>query len=196
MNSHTSNESVPFVPTDLTTDDAVRTYVEMALSNANSSTIDFLLSNLYPAVFDGTYPWYSQFGRAVQMNTDFYFACSTNFIAKALGNTSHNYIFAYPPGYHAGDVNYVFWNGDMSAVNGYPLNATLAVTLQDYIMRFAMNSGDPNGDALPVQFPEYGSEGSVLSFEEAGVVVRTDDMMNNRCEWIQQAMIDGLISHM
>ncbi|KAK9423143.1 putative Alpha/Beta hydrolase protein [Seiridium unicorne] len=192
MPSHTSNESVPFAPTTIATDADVRSYVESALTSASSGTIDYILSDLYPAVFDGTYPWYSEYGRAVQMNTDFYFACSTNFLAEAYNAETHNYIFAYPPGYHGEDVSYVFFNGDTSTLDdGLPVNAALAYQLQDYILQFT-KSGNPNSGSL-TDFPVYGSTGSVLKFTAAGVVVGVDDMKNDRCAWIQQAMVDGLI---
>ncbi|KAI1851388.1 hypothetical protein JX265_000378 [Neoarthrinium moseri] len=190
MPSHTSNESVPFVSSSIATDEDVRNYLTNAIKSASDETKNYMLEELYPAVFDGTYPWYSQYGRAVQMNTDLYFACSTNYLAKAYDNESHNYIFAYPPGYHANDVAYVFFNGDTSSLNnGFPINATLAYELQDYIVQFA-KAGNPNTDSLPF-FPTYGTEGKVLSFTDSGLVVTTDDMKNERCAWIQQAMIDG-----
>ncbi|KAI0129051.1 Alpha/Beta hydrolase protein [Xylariales sp. AK1849] len=193
MPSHTSNESVAFVPTDIQTEDDVREYVSEALSHASNDTIDYILNVLYPAVFDGTYPWYTQFGRTVQMNTDFYFACSTTYLAKAFNNKTHNYIFAYPPGYHATDVPYVFFNGDTSTLdNGYPVNATLAYKLQDYIVQFA-KTGDPNSAALE-SFPEYGDKGLVLSFARSGLEVEVDDEKNNRCAWIQQAFVTGLLT--
>ncbi|KAH8198060.1 hypothetical protein TruAng_007784 [Truncatella angustata] len=193
MNSHTSNESVPFVPTTIATEGDVRSYIESALSAASSDTIDYILTTLYPAVFDGTHSYWSEFGRAVQMNTDFYFACSSNFLAKAYNAETHNYIFAYPPGYHAEDVSYVFFNGDTTTLDdGLPVNATLAYYLQDYIVQFA-KTFDPNSDSLP-EFPAYGSEGHVLAFTGAGLVVEVDDMKNERCDWIQKAMVDGLLS--
>jgi carboxylesterase type B len=193
MPSHTSNESVPFVPTTIATDNNVREYIEGALSAASNETITYILSDLYPAVFDGTYPYYSEYGRAVQMNTDFYFACSTHFLAEAFGAKTHNYIFAYPPGYHAEDVPYVFFNGDgTTSDDGLPVNATLAHTLQDYIVQFAKR-GDPNTNSLPA-FPRYGSDGKVLSFSAEGATVEIDDMNNERCAWIQQAMVDGLLT--
>lgn len=126
------------------------------------------------------------------MNTEFYFACSTNYLAEAFNAETHNYIFAYPPGYHAEDVSYVFFNGDTTTLNdGLPINATLAYLLQDYIVQFA-KTGDPNSDSL-VDFPTYGSEGNVLSFKQSGLVVEVDDMKNDRCAWIQQALINGLV---
>lgn len=193
MASHTSNESVPFTPTTIATSDDVREYMVSALKTASNETIDYMLSDVYPAVFDGTYPWYSEFGRVVQMNTDLNFACSTNFIANAFFSAdSYNYIFAYPPGYHAEDVSYVFFNGDTSTLDdGLAVNATLAYTLQDYIVQFA-KTGNPNSDSLPT-FPVYGTDGNVISFTAAGPVVQIDDMKNDRCDWIQQAMVDGLL---
>lgn len=192
MPSHTSNESVPFVPTDIATDADVKSYIESALTTVSNETIDYILSTVYPAVFDGTYPWYTQYGRAVQMNTDFYFACSTNYLATAYNNETHNILFAYPPGYHAEDVSYTFFNGDTSTLDdGLPVNAELAYALQDYIVQFT-KTGDPNSASL-TEFPEYGTEGNVLAITYSGLVVEVDDMKNDRCAYIQSAMVAGLL---
>jgi carboxylesterase type B len=193
MTSHTSNESIPFVPTTIATSDDLTAYVLQALPAASAETVNYLLDTLYPDVLDGTYPWYSEFGRAAQMATDLNFACTTNYLAKAYNNETHNYVFAYPPGYHASDLAYTFFNGDTVTLNdGLAVNATLAYELQDYIMQF-VKSGDPNV-AGATNFPEYGSEGLALQFTYTGLAVDVDSMNNARCAWIQQAMVNGMLT--
>ncbi|XDG05439.1 hypothetical protein ABKA04_005054 [Annulohypoxylon sp. FPYF3050] len=132
---------------------------------------------------------------------------------------TYAYTFAYPPGWHETDVPYVFFAGDTSTPdNGRPVNGTLAAQLQDYIVAF-VRYGDPNaklggvrydlnvtavevGSAAAsesgsgagtgaVRFPVYGTEGRVLELGFGGFKEGVDDLRGRRCEWIQQAMVDG-----
>jgi carboxylesterase type B len=162
------------------------------LPEASNSTINTLLTDIYPDVLDGSQLWETEFARAVQLSSDAFFSCTTAYLAAAKGNATHNYIFAYPPGYHAEDVPYVFFNGDTTTLDdGFPVNAPLAIALQDYIVAFA-RTGNPNTATLP-QFPEYGNKSIVLRLSDTGITTQVDDMRNARCEWWQQAIIDGLV---
>ncbi|KAI3325707.1 carboxylesterase [Xylariaceae sp. AK1471] len=181
--SHVLNESVTFTPTDIKTPADVRLRLAEAFPEASNSTINTLLKDIYPDVLDGSEPWETEFARAVQLSTDAFFTCTTAYLAEAKGNATHNYIFAYPPGFHGDDLAYTFFNGESS------VDADLAIALQDYLVAFAM-TGDPNTSALP-KFPEYGDEGLILRFSELGITTQVDDVRNRRCEWLQQAIIDG-----
>ncbi|KAI2616958.1 alpha/beta-hydrolase [Hypomontagnella submonticulosa] len=196
MISHTSNESVVFTPPSISSDDDVRSYVRSSLPGASDDTINTLLTDpgLYPDILDDVtvYPWETEFGRATRLATDLGFACMTRYLSAARGNETFNYLFAFPPGWHAGDVPYVFFNGDTTTLNnGYPVDATLATQLQDYIVAFA-RTGDPNaGGVGPTPFPEYGDESRVLELGYGGWREREDDLTGGRCEWLQKAMVDG-----
>jgi carboxylesterase type B len=194
MAGHNSNESVPFTPTDIATDAELQAYVAESLPDASAATLSYMLSVVYPPVFDGTYGYWSEFGRLAQIEGDFFFSCSTNFLATAFKNETYNYIFAYPPGYHAEDVPYTFFNGDTTTIDdGLPVNPTLARELQDYLMSFAKTS-NPNYVGSTQTFPEYGSEGSVLEFTYYGLTTGIDDMKNARCTWLQQSLAAGLLT--
>ncbi|KAI1137699.1 alpha/beta-hydrolase [Hypoxylon sp. FL0543] len=192
--SHTSNESIPFLPQNILTDDDVRSYVRASLPEASENTVDALLTDpaLYPDILDGRYPWTTQFERAARLSSDTAFACITRHLSVARGNDTHNYIFSYPPGVHATDVAYVFFNGDTTTLNnGLPVNAELAWQLQDYIVAF-VQTGDPNaGQDTPLRFPVYGSEGRVLELGYDGFRQTIDDLKSERCTWILKAMADG-----
>ncbi|CAJ2509188.1 Uu.00g142140.m01.CDS01 [Anthostomella pinea] len=194
MISHTSNESVPFTPTNISTSADLLAEVYANFPEASNDTITTLLTDIYPDVLDGTYPWTTQFARAVQIASEIQFSCITGYLARAAAGASHNYVFAYPPGYHAADLPYVWLNGEGAVDDGLPVDANLARALQYYIVAFA-RSGDPNaglgGEA--VEFPVYGDGGAVLKLAYGGFVVGVDDVKNERCDWIQQAMVDGLI---
>ncbi|KAI1371178.1 alpha/beta-hydrolase [Hypoxylon crocopeplum] len=193
--SHTSNESIPFLPRDILTANDVRSYVQSNIPQASDETIDTLLTDprLYPDILNSEdYPWTTQYGRAARLSTDISFACTTRHLSLARGNDTYSYLFAYPPGWHAEDVPYVFFNGDTTTLNnGYPVDGTLAQQLQDYIVAFAQ-TGDPNaGGPTPLEFPIYGSDAKILELGFGGFSERTDDLKGERCQWLQQAMVDG-----
>ncbi|KAI1339711.1 carboxylesterase [Xylariaceae sp. FL0016] len=185
--SHTSNESVPFTPTDISTASDVRQLVEQNFPEASEATVNTMLTDIWPDVLDGTYPWTTEFARAVQIGTEVSFSCITGYLGVAFGNVTHNYIFGVGTGYHAADLSYTFYNGDTSSV----ISAELAEEHQDYIVQFA-RTGNPNEDGLP-EFPEYGDESTVLELTDSGFNTTIDAVRNYRCDWIQQAMVDGLI---
>ncbi|KAI0179714.1 alpha/beta-hydrolase [Hypoxylon sp. FL1284] len=192
--SHTSHETEAFLPDVPWTSDDVRQYVEAGLPRATSATINTLLADprLYPDVDGAPYPWTTPRERAARLASDLEFVCTTRFLALARGNASFNYIFAYPPGWHAEDVPYAFFDGDTSTLDfGLPVNATLAHQLQDYLVAFA-ETGDPNRGGV-VSFPVYGPEARVLQLTADGFQEGVDDLTGYRCEWIQKAMVDGLL---
>ncbi|KAI1770985.1 alpha/beta-hydrolase [Hypoxylon cercidicola] len=200
--SHTSNESIPFLPPpeDMVTDADVRAYVAASLPEATEEGLEELLTNdrLYPDAAHAdprrTYPWATPYERAARLASDVGFACTTRYLARARGNQTYNYVFAYPPGWHAGDLPYLFFNGDTSSPdNGLPVDAALAYELQDYVVSFA-RIGDPNGNfTTDVPFPVYGPEGKILELSENGFEEGTDYLKGDRCDWIQKALVNGLL---
>lgn len=88
-----------------------------------------------------------------------------------------------------------WFNGDTTTLDdGYAVNATLAYALQDYIVGFTM-TGDPNGSPAgpALEFPNYDSDATVVKFASTGLLTVQDDMVNDRCPWWQQAMVQGLV---
>ncbi|KAF7531969.1 hypothetical protein G7054_g8395 [Neopestalotiopsis clavispora] len=193
MLSHTSNESVPFTPTTIATAEDLYELVATEFPEVSNETIDYMLTTVWPDVLNGSYPWTTEFARAVKIGTEIQFACSARFLSVAFDNATYDSIFAYPPGYHAQDVPYVFFNGDTSTLDdGLPVNPTIAHAIQDHIMTFTL-TGDPNYLGEAVTWPLYGSSAQTLEYTYAGQVIVTDDLKNDRCTWIQQAMADGTL---
>ncbi|KAK2597723.1 hypothetical protein N8I77_012488 [Diaporthe amygdali] len=188
MAAHNSLEAAPFVPSTIASEaDLIAALTASFPEIANISNV---LDTLYPA---SAYP--NAFLRGVQFIGDVDFSCTTRYLALALDNQTHNYIFAVPPGYHAQDTAYTFFNGDTTTLNdGVAVDAGLADALQDYIVGFAATgvpSDNPAGTAL--EFPIYGEEAAVVEITSDGLVVGTDNMANERCAWWQQAMIEGTV---
>ncbi|KAI1660386.1 alpha/beta-hydrolase [Daldinia decipiens] len=190
--SHTSHESVPFLPSGINTAADVKAYVRNNLPAASNTTINMLLTDrgLYPDVLGGKYPWKTQAGRAERLASDISFACTTQYLSRARGNDTFNLVFTHPPGWHADDVPYVFFNGDTSTPdNMSPVSGRLATQLQAYIVAFT-RTGDPNASGGPY-FPKYGRNSTILELGYKRFRRSTDDLWGKRCAWIQQAMVDG-----
>ncbi|KAI8962379.1 alpha/beta-hydrolase [Daldinia sp. FL1419] len=193
--SHTSHESVPFLPRNIKTSNDVRKYAQYNLPAASNRTLNTLLNDprLYPNVMNGTYPWRTQMQRAERIATDISFACTTRYLARARGNETYNLVFSRPPGWHADDVPYVFFNGDTSTPDdGFPVDGVIAAQLQDYITAFAA-TGDPYA-GFGLRFPIYGRNSTVLEFGRNGLKIGKDDLSGERCAWIQRAMVNGLLT--
>lgn len=187
---HNSMEAVPFVPSDISTEADLICALELFLPEVSMAALTYILDVLYPSS-----DYESQFLRGVQVISNVDLSCLTRYIAQALGNATHNYIFAYPPGYHTQDSSYTFFNGDTTTPDGgLPVNMTIAHALQDYIVRFAI-AGDPNGSpaGTGLEIPVYRSDSDVVELAYPGLLAATDDMANVRCSWWQEAMVERLV---
>lgn len=190
MAGHNSLEAGSFVPSSISTETDLIDALAPVFPELSTSDLISILDTLYPSS-----DYESEYLRGVQLISDVDFSCSTRYIAQALNNATHNYIFAYPPGYHGEDTPYTFFNGDTIHLDdGLPVNATIARALQNYIVGFAI-TGDPNGSpaGTPLDFPVYGADSTVIEFAYSGLLTRTDDMANERCAWWQEAMVDGKV---
>lgn len=188
MAAHNSFEAAPFVPSTIASEaDLIEA---LKASFPEVANLTHVLGTLYPAS-----DYQSDFLRGVQLISDVDFSCTTRYLALALDNRTHNYIFAVSPGYHAQDTSYTFFNGDTSTLNdGVAVDADLAGALQDYIIGFAATgvpADNPAGTAP--DFPVYGEDAAVVRITAEGVVAGTDDMANERCAWWQQAMVEGIV---
>ncbi|KAK0105296.1 hypothetical protein ONS95_004320 [Cadophora gregata] len=197
MVSHNSEEGVQSTSPFLTTDAAVAKNLREVFPTANNETIAYILDTLYPAVYDGTYPHTSLFGRASLITADISFTCSTRFLDVAFQNETYPYYFTVPPGFHGGDIAYTFFNGDTTTLNdGLPVQLAIATAMQRYITNFAMSTtGNPNGRGLPF-FPQHQSNSTtmVIGLEGIGGVV-VDTTANERCAWLIQGLyVDNVLS--
>jgi len=181
---------VAFVDPNISTDAELRASVAAEFPEINNATLSYILGALYPAANYST-----PFQRAVQIASDAAFSCLTRYLAVAKGGHTYNYLFAMPPGYHADDTPYTFYDGDSSTLDdGYPVDVSIAHALQDSIVGFTL-AGDPNKAPTPLNtsLPLYGSNALVAAFTDSGLLTRLDDMDNVRCAWWQHAMIEGLV---
>jgi cholinesterase len=188
MVGHNSEEGVFFASPFIQNNTAYIEEIATTFPDASNATVDYITTELYPPVFDGTEPYTTQFERTALTVSDFAFACNTRYLDLAFGNQTYSYLFSVPPGLHGEDIPYTFFNGDTSTSDdGYPVNAFLATTLQRYITNFAI-LGTPNGVGVPY-FPIYGPNSTVLEIASDELIITIpDDLANERCAWWQKAL--------
>ncbi|KAI9754980.1 MAG: hypothetical protein M4579_004454 [Chaenotheca gracillima] len=182
MVGHNADEGLDFSPPIAQTTDGFNQYLRTSFPDADDSVIDYITKTLYPAVFDGSLGYRSNIERTALLTSESIFTCNTNYLARAYGNHTHNYLYSVPPALHGQDVAYTFYNEPNPAV----LVPSLAVALQEYITTFAIN-GKPSAKGTP-KFPTYGSNGMVQNINVTGIEAIKDPADNARCLWWQKAL--------
>lgn len=198
MSGHNTNEGPLFTPPYIQTNDDLVTWLKLSYPAVTDVVADYIANELYPPVYDGTYPWTSPIDRAAKLVGEFIFTCNTNYLARAYGNQTYNYNFAVPPSLHGVDVLSTFYQGQAADLT-YALYPPTANALQTYITNFAM-TGNPNNPGLTSasgsipEFPIYGSDATQLRLNytvtgpnslEPNITATMDDNANPRCYFWQ-----------
>lgn len=186
MAGHNTNEAPVFTPPFVKDDKSVAAFISEATPGAQQEAVDYVIKTLYPAVYDGTYPYTSPIYRTFLIWSESIFTCNTHYLAKAYGNKTYNYQFEVFPAFHASDVPYTFYNGQGTNLSQF-LVAPTAEALQGYITNFA-KTGNPNGPGLPV-FPMQNSNATEQGLNATYVQTQRDPTSNYRCDWWQKALL-------
>ncbi|KAF2033354.1 alpha/beta-hydrolase [Setomelanomma holmii] len=184
MVGHNANEGVLFTPPYITSDATLRAQLQSAFPYAPSTSLDYVTQTLYPAVFDGRYPYTTQYTRAAFIISEVIFTCNTNYLSTAYGNETYSYLFAVPPAFHGQDIPYTYFPG--GAASSSVTNTTVAIALQEFIASFA-EEGVPAAPGI-TQFNMYGPDASVLRLNVTGIDQIRDSNANARCSWWQKAL--------
>ncbi|KAI9770428.1 MAG: hypothetical protein M1840_003314 [Geoglossum simile] len=186
MVGHNADEGLFFTDPSVTDDSKFAAYFGRHFPSAQPSVINFILTTLYPPVFDGSFGYTNPTERLLVAISEFAFTCNANFFDRAL-NQTYAYMFSVPPALHGQDVPYTFYNGDGKPTEEV-VNATVAYVLQKYITNFA-KTGVPDGPGVP-QFPSYGDNSTVISLNATTISETRDPVSNARCEWWQKALYE------
>jgi carboxylesterase type B len=199
MAGHNAREGGFFTDPTLRNDSELIRQIETALG-ASPQVAEYIASELYPAIYNGTQPYGNWYERAMLITTEFAFICNNFYMLSATSSQSYGYLFNVFPGFHGQDVAYTFYAGTD------PTNATsanfqdfvqvqypdAAYTLQDWIVTFAMGSspltivpGSPN-------LPLYDGGGQIGTLNgAAGMFAASlgkEPADNERCRWWQQGL--------
>lgn len=194
MAGHNIAEGVLFTRPWVSDNSTFAGVVQSWLPTAKADTLAFINNNLYPTVFDGTYPYRDQLDRAILFVSEFVISCKSNWIERAFGNEAYGYIFGVPPGVHGQDTAYTFFNGPGMTDSFNTYNTTVARAMQQYFTSFVSTGAPRGGPAFP-EFPTYGN-GTVLNFTDAGIVQAQDPGANERCAYWQRAPYRNLTTYL
>jgi hypothetical protein len=96
------------------------------MPTADNATLSYILDTLYPAVYDGTYPYTTIFECVSLLTAEIPFTCNARYVDLACGNETYSYYFTVPPGLHGEDIAYTFFNGDVTTSDdGLPVTLRL-----------------------------------------------------------------------
>ena len=156
--------------------------------------LDHIANVIYPPIFNGSMPYVDQTGRAALTVSEGTFVANTFAMNRAYGNKTFAYLFDIFPALHVQDVEYTFYNPDVSW-QGFPDysvwgdNQTVAYTMQDYFTSFA-TQGIPKSSISGVPtFPMYGDNSTVIAFSKQGIGRASDSAANERCAWWQSVLL-------
>jgi acetylcholinesterase len=183
MVGHNADEGALFTPPYVTDDTTLLAYIQQAYPTIDISVARYIVKTLYPAVYDGTYPYKSGLSRTVFILSESTFTCNTNYLDRAFGNNTYAYEFSIPPALHGFDVAYTFYNG---IAGPEQVIDKIAKAMQQYITDFAQK-GAPNGAGVPT-FNMYGPSANEENLNVTGFMPMRDPTANARCLWWQKAL--------
>jgi carboxylesterase type B len=187
MVGHNTNEGVYFTPPYINSTERIQEQLRNSFKNIPSASLDYITDTLYPAVFDGSYPYTDDLTRANLIVTEAIFTCNTNYLSTATNNRTYSYLFAVPPALHGLDTSYTYYTGGATSLNPLMVtNRTVAVALQDFITSFAMN-GVPEAEGIR-KFNMYGPDAQVLELNVTGIEEVRDSNASDRCKWWQLSL--------
>ncbi|KAI9794073.1 MAG: hypothetical protein M1816_006698 [Peltula sp. TS41687] len=179
MVGHNANEGLVFASPYVRTQDDYVSLIRTDLPTASPEVVDYISQTLYPPIFNGSFGYRDQIQRTALTLAEVGFSCNTNYLGRAYGNQTYNYLFSIPPALHGQDVPYTFFDGPNPMVLATPI----AIALQEYITSFAA-TGNPNEDGVP-RFDFYGDANEVQNLNVTGIEEIKDPAANERCAWWQ-----------
>lgn len=183
---HNAAEGTYFTAPSAQSNEALAKQLRVAYPYAPQSSLDYISTTLYPAVFDGSYPYTTQYQRASLIVSEGVFTCNTNYLSTAYHNETYSYLFAVPPAFHGLDVSYTYYDGGALSPPLGVTNRTVAIALQEFITSFAAG-GHPEADGIR-KFDMYGENANVLRLKTTGIDEVRDDNANARCAWWQKGL--------
>jgi len=191
---HNGDEGLLFTSPFVTNDSTFADYIHSSFPTIPDSSLNYILTVLYPPVYDGSYGYTDPIGRAALATSESIFVCNTFYLDKAFDNQTYAYKFVIPPALHGEDVPYTFYNdggyepADLTNFDLGLLSVDAALTLQDWIVTFA-KTGKPSAPDVPSvpDFPRYGRNARIAQLNVTGVTIQKDDAASARCEWWQTA---------
>jgi carboxylesterase type B len=186
LTGHTAADGLLFTNPFITTSNNYTNYLRELFPNIKNTSLSYINNTLYPAIYDGSQGYTSQYGRTNATIGEYVILCNTVFLQHAYPGKSWGYNYVVPPGLHADDLNPTFYPDPPN--QAVPVNATLATIMQTYFTNFA-ETGNPNSAGVP-SWP-LAKNGVVQNLGNDAVIPAGDTVPDARCKLLQKALYDG-----
>ncbi|KIV90404.1 hypothetical protein PV10_07714 [Exophiala mesophila] len=186
MVGHNTLESPSFSPPFVQTNEELTDFLSEMYASAPPEVVETLVTEIYPAEYNGTQPYSSALERTLLIVQEGSFVCNNDYLNRGFDNQTYSYMFQVPPALHGQDVAYTFYDGQGSNL-ALGLLAPVAQVFQAILVNFAKN-GDPNGPGVP-NFPIYGENATMLAINVTYIEPRPDNTANPRCAWWQKSLL-------
>ncbi|SMQ53749.1 unnamed protein product [Zymoseptoria tritici ST99CH_3D1] len=186
LTSYNKNDGNAFTPPDLTSDTGFAELIRRLEPQLQTSNVNKIVNELYPAAYNGTYPYTTPYERLSRFVRDFGFSCNAYYLGKQPDAPTFVYEWAVPPALHGSDAPSMEYTGNVDAA-GAP---KWSRELQEYLVNFILH-GDPNGDGLPTWPDRRGGAFTNVFNEEKIGAQRVDGFEVEVCEFFQERVYDG-----
>ncbi|KAJ5261063.1 hypothetical protein N7478_011658 [Penicillium angulare] len=190
MVGNNANDGIMFTSPDSVKSDYLSKMLKEYYPFIQQNITDYSLDVLYPAVYNGSYPYTNSLERTAFLIQESIFECNTEYLDWAYDAKTFAYEFSVPPALHGQDTLYTFYNkgkqGNQGGLSGLDVhNETIAFVMQDYFTSFAQ-SGIPSS-ALGPTFKRYGAERAMLDIGNETIRSIRDPTSASRCRFWQTA---------
>ncbi|PQE21007.1 hypothetical protein CJF32_00005470 [Rutstroemia sp. NJR-2017a WRK4] len=184
LTGHTAADGLLFTDPFIATSNNYTDYLHALFPDIKNASLSYINNTLYPAIYDGSQGYTSQYGRTNATIGEYVILCNTVFLQHAFPDKSWGYNYVVPPGIHGSDLTPTFYDEPQQNV---PVNATLATIMQTYFTNFA-KTGNPNSTEVP-NWP-LAKKGVVQNLGNDTVVPAGDTVSDARCKLLLRALSD------
>ncbi|KAJ4122807.1 hypothetical protein NW768_010252 [Fusarium equiseti] len=177
--SHTAFEGGFFFDVDNMTDVDFIPWIQRSIPGLSQSEEKYLADELYPPTFDGSLGYTDQGSRQMALWGEAVIDCNFAGMNRVVQGEGYAYQFNVTPGLHTQDLKYIFNDPQNPAFNPVAQD-----TLQGVITSFVVQ-GVPKLKNESYEFPRWGTNGNVVSINEADAAIGLTDVNQTRCDWWQ-----------
>ncbi|KAI1829234.1 hypothetical protein DTO006G1_9824 [Penicillium roqueforti] len=186
MMGHNSNEGLLFTNPDSRNSDAFLANL-LAAAPISLENAKYIAEVLYPPIYDGSHGYKDPVQRVALFTSEWALNCYTDDLRRANNNETYAYQFSIPPGLHAQDVPYTFYQKGSTLTSilfNIPVsNVTVALAMQDWFTSFALH-GSPYSDLAP-EIRVQGPDARLMDIGQNSFNVIHDPNDNPRCRFWQ-----------
>jgi carboxylesterase type B len=186
MVGHNGDEGLLFANPLTDSTDKLDALLLNAFPGIQPDVVDYITNTLYPAVFDGSKNYTTQFQRQRNILADSSFVCNWWYLNQAFKDQCYAYIFNVFPAIHGQDIGFT-WDDGYSAPSF--ASVMTAQIFQQFLTSYAL-TGKPEIRDLPnMKFTPYGTSGQhITQFTAQAVTDVVDPTDSMACAWWQKSL--------